>query len=125
MLWWDLLSINICPSTEPSFASFWPVGFHLAGARALCFETGATVLPAVIVRQGLSEHHQLASDHHSFWKPHDDLQANIRHNTQRINHIIEDWIRQFPEQWLWLHKRWKVQDHPEGWDIPQELGHLA
>jgi KDO2-lipid IV(A) lauroyltransferase len=24
----------------------------------------------------------------------------------RVNAIIEGWIRERPEQWLWLHRRW-------------------
>jgi KDO2-lipid IV(A) lauroyltransferase len=24
----------------------------------------------------------------------------------QVNHILEDWIRQRPDHWLWLHKRW-------------------
>jgi KDO2-lipid IV(A) lauroyltransferase len=28
--------------------------------------------------------------------------------TQKINHIIEGWIREYPEQWLWLHDRWRM-----------------
>lgn len=28
--------------------------------------------------------------------------------TQKINDIIEGWIREHPEQWLWLHDRWRV-----------------
>ena len=53
--------------------------------------------------------------------PHTDLEANIRHNTQRLNDVIEGWVREDPSQWLWLHKRWKVDDDPTGWDIPEEL----
>lgn len=26
--------------------------------------------------------------------------------TQRINDILEAWVREAPEQWFWLHKRW-------------------
>jgi KDO2-lipid IV(A) lauroyltransferase len=26
--------------------------------------------------------------------------------TQKINDILEQWIRDFPEQWFWVHKRW-------------------
>jgi Kdo2-lipid IVA lauroyltransferase/acyltransferase len=29
--------------------------------------------------------------------------------TQRINDIIEGWIREHPEQWLWLHDRWLMK----------------
>ena len=26
---------------------------------------------------------------------------------QRITAVIEGWIREYPEQWLWLHRRWR------------------
>lgn len=26
--------------------------------------------------------------------------------TQHINDIVEDWVREKPEQWLWIHRRW-------------------
>ena len=29
--------------------------------------------------------------------------------TQSINNIIEDWVREHPAQWLWLHDRWKMK----------------
>lgn len=29
-------------------------------------------------------------------------------NTQQYNHILEEMILRYPEQWMWLHKRWKL-----------------
>ncbi len=29
--------------------------------------------------------------------------------TQMINDVVERWIREFPDQWLWLHKRWRPE----------------
>lgn len=39
----------------------------------------------------------------------------IRNVTYKINQRLENWIRQYPEEWLWLHNRWKWTDrfHPE------------
>ena len=33
--------------------------------------------------------------------------VDIRGTTQAITTVIEGWIRQYPEQWLWLHRRWR------------------
>ncbi len=39
-----------------------------------------------------------------------DKHADIRTFTIKINELLEDWIRDRPEQWLWLHHRWPRSD---------------
>jgi len=36
-----------------------------------------------------------------------DGRIDIAGTTQAITALIESWIRQYPEQWLWLHRRWR------------------
>ena len=36
-----------------------------------------------------------------------DKAEDIRRTTQYINARIEEWIRKYPEEWFWLHDRWK------------------
>ena len=33
--------------------------------------------------------------------------VDVRALTQKLNTIVEGWVREYPEQWLWLHRRWK------------------
>ena len=35
-----------------------------------------------------------------------DRQADVMTLTQMVNDRLECWIRQYPESWLWLHRRW-------------------
>lgn len=44
-----------------------------------------------------------------------DKKEAIQQITDRINARLEAWIRTYPEEWFWLHNRWKWTDrlHPE------------
>lgn len=39
-----------------------------------------------------------------------DRAADVLAAMARVNAIIEGWIRETPEQWLWLHRRWPKAD---------------
>ena len=38
-----------------------------------------------------------------------DEQEDVRSLTAAISKTVEDYIRRYPEQWLWIHKRWKTR----------------
>jgi len=42
----------------------------------------------------------------------ENREADIRANTILVNRVLEQEILAHPEQWLWLHRRWKVQQAP-------------
>lgn len=36
-----------------------------------------------------------------------DGRIDVKDTMQTITAVIEDWVREHPEQWLWLHRRWR------------------
>lgn len=44
--------------------------------------------------------------------PTGDEDERVRELTARASALIEQWIRERPELWLWLHDRWKSQPEP-------------
>lgn len=43
------------------------------------------------------------------FSPPIDLSGNAASDTQRIQSVLEDAIRKYPDQWLWIHRRWKTR----------------
>jgi KDO2-lipid IV(A) lauroyltransferase len=39
-------------------------------------------------------------------------QEDILANTTLCNQVLEELVRKHPDQWLWVHRRWKTR--PEG-----------
>lgn len=44
----------------------------------------------------------------------DDRQADIEAGTAQIHAIFEGWIREHPEQWMWIHKKWTAASGKTG-----------
>jgi KDO2-lipid IV(A) lauroyltransferase len=36
-----------------------------------------------------------------------DGRVDIAGTMQIITNVVEGWVREYPEQWLWLHRRWR------------------
>jgi KDO2-lipid IV(A) lauroyltransferase len=53
--------------------------------------------------------YRLAYDPPLRWSPSGDRDADVRRLTQVLTRHIEAWVRAAPEQWLWIHRRWKTQ----------------
>ena len=82
------------------------------GAALMAQKTGAAVVPVYISMQ--SDHSQLLRVHPEvpIDRTGDEEEILIR-NTQRISDTTEKAILENPEQWVWMHERWKTQPGEE------------
>ena len=76
------------------------------GAAAIARRCGVPVFPVFIHREE-SGHHILTVEPGIMVEKTDDRTEDVRRVTQTINTRIEQWIRKYPEEWFWLHDRWK------------------
>jgi KDO2-lipid IV(A) lauroyltransferase len=76
------------------------------GPVVLALRTKATVLPCFIVRQK-DDTHKIILEPVLDLKEGKDYQETIIINIQRLTDIIESYIRKYPAEWGWIHRRWK------------------
>ncbi|MDD5677565.1 MAG: lysophospholipid acyltransferase family protein [Kiritimatiellae bacterium] len=77
------------------------------GLAVLSAQTGAPVLPVFMLREPDGRHRVCVFDPLPP-PPRADKEA-IRFATQAYTTIIERFVRAHPEQWIWLHRRWRTQ----------------
>jgi KDO2-lipid IV(A) lauroyltransferase len=75
---------------------------------ALAVKTGAVLLAGHMVMTD-DGRYRLSYEPPIRWTPSGDRTADIAALTQRVADVIEGWVRAHPEQWLWMHRRWKTR----------------
>jgi len=84
---------------------------HTTAAALLARKFNAIVLPCFIKRVGFEKYEA------TFYEPieiekSDNLEKDILTHTQKQAKITEEVIKQYPQQWLWIHRRWK-KEYPD------------
>ncbi len=77
-----------------------------SGASLLAMRCKSPVLPGFCIRNGDGTF-TLHLKKPMFLKRSGDLRADLKENTQIMTGLIEQMVRQYPEQWFWVHKRWR------------------
>lgn len=79
----------------------------------LARKTGAPLLFSLSIRQPNDQHHVYISNPIHV-KSSDDPERDVEVYTTQMLKQLEAYIHRYPEQWLWLHNRWKTRPPDSG-----------
>jgi len=107
-----LMDTNMTPP-QGVFVDFFGIPACTAsGLARIALRTDAAVVPGFTIWDEALGKYRLRFDPAIELTRTGDLEADIIANTQKFTKVIEDYVRKYPDQWLWVHRRWKTR--PEG-----------
>lgn len=80
-----------------------------SGLARVALKTGASVLPGFLVWEPGEGRYVLHFGRELEFTRTGDAEGDILAATQQCNEVLETWIRRYPDQWLWIHRRWKTR----------------
>ena len=104
-----LMDTNMTPP-QGAFVDFFG---HLActgsGLARVARKTEAQVLPGFLLWDPGTRQYVLRFGAALALVATEDAEKDALANTALFTKVIEDYIRQYPDQWLWVHRRWKTR----------------
>jgi KDO2-lipid IV(A) lauroyltransferase len=83
-----------------------------SGIARVALKTDAAVVPGFTIWDPALKKYRLRFDPAVKLIRTADREADVIANTALFTKIIEDYVRRYPDQWLWVHRRWKTR--PKG-----------
>jgi len=107
-----LMDTNMTPP-QGVFVDFFGIPACTAsGLARIALRTDASVVPGFTVWDPVLRKYRLRFDPAVTLIRTGNDDADAVTNTGLFTKIIEDYVRRYPDQWLWVHRRWKTR--PEG-----------
>jgi KDO2-lipid IV(A) lauroyltransferase len=82
------------------------------GIARVALHTDAAVAPGYVVWDESIQKYRLRFEPPLELVRTGDMERDVLENTQRFTKVIEDIIRKYPDQWVWVHGRWSAR--PKG-----------
>jgi len=80
-----------------------------SGLARIALRTDATVVPGFLSWDVNRRKYRLRFEPAVELARTGNEESDVVENTARFTRVIEDFIRAYPDQWLWVHKRWKTR----------------
>jgi KDO2-lipid IV(A) lauroyltransferase len=104
-----LMDTNMTPP-EGVFVDFFGIPACTAsGLARIALRTDAAVVPGFTIWDPVLRKYRLRFDPAVKLVRTGNNDADILANTQLFTKTIEDFVRRYPDQWLWVHRRWKTR----------------
>jgi KDO2-lipid IV(A) lauroyltransferase len=108
-----LMDTNMTPP-QGEFLKFFGISACTAsGLSRVALKTGAAVLPGFMLWEPAEKKYVLHFGPRLHFEQSGNTEADVLAATQHCNDVLESWIRRYPEQWLWIHRRWKTRPSGE------------
>ncbi len=83
-----------------------------SGVARIAQKTGAALVPAFVVR-GADGRFELHAEKEVEVPRSGDKEKDVVESICRITQVIEQYVRAYPDQWVWMHQRWKTRPPDE------------
>jgi KDO2-lipid IV(A) lauroyltransferase len=95
---------------EGVFADFFGIpASTTSGLARIALRTDAAVVPGFLCWDEARRKYRLRFEPAVELVRSEDEESDVAKNTQRFTAAIEEYVRAHPDQWLWVHKRWKTR----------------
>jgi KDO2-lipid IV(A) lauroyltransferase len=107
-----LMDTNMTPPQGVFVDFFGTAACTASGMARVALRTGAAVLPGFLLWEASLQEYVLHFGEELELIETGDNETDVSANTALFTKVIESYIRRYPDQWLWLHRRWKTR--PDG-----------
>lgn len=107
-----LMDTNMTPPQGVFAPFFGRPACTASGLARVALRTGAAVVPGFMVWEEQERKYVLRFGPEIEFLQTGETEADVLTATAQCNQVLEQWIRRYPDQWLWIHRRWKTR--PEG-----------
>ncbi|MHB1935382.1 MAG: lysophospholipid acyltransferase family protein [Acidobacteriaceae bacterium] len=108
-----LMDTNMTPPQGVFVDFFGHAACTASGVARVALRTGAAVLPGFLVWEAAEKRYVLHFLPELQLADTGDAERDAVANTQMFTAALESAIRRYPEQWLWVHRRWKTRPPEE------------